>query len=121
MTASAAPWDAGRHTGMGSRPVAYEAARRPTSKRCQAWSGGQWLVYLHGQSPFANLSGVFFALAHGERKNDDWRFEFGLEQHLYNPLNPTTLNFGKGLEAGNTRFIRGHTSRSPSKTPSVSR
>ncbi len=71
-------------------------------------SGGQMAIYLYGQSPFANLYGVFFALAYGELKNDDWRFEFGLGPDVINPLNPTTLNFGYGLDAGNTGFIRGH-------------
>jgi hypothetical protein len=70
-------------------------------------SGGQLLVYLYGESPFANLYGAFFAFAYADLKNDDWRFAFGLNQDVYNPLNPTTLNFGYGLDAGNTGFIRG--------------
>lgn len=70
-------------------------------------SGGQLLVYLYGQSPFANLYGLFFAFAYADLKNDDWRFAFGLNQDVLNPLNPTTLNFGYGLDAGNTGFIRG--------------
>jgi hypothetical protein len=74
---------------------------------CGLQSGGQLLVYLYGQSPFANVYGAFFAFAYGELKNEDWRFAFGLNQDLFNPLNPATLNFGYGLEAGNTGFIRG--------------
>jgi hypothetical protein len=70
-------------------------------------SGGQMLIYLYGQSPFANLYGAFFALAYADLKNDDWRFAFGLNPDVFNPLNPTTLNFGYGLDAGNTGFIRG--------------
>ena len=70
-------------------------------------SGGQLLTYLYGQSPFANLYGAFFALAYADLKNDDWRFAFGLNPDVFNPLNPTTLNFGYGLDAGNTGFIRG--------------
>ncbi len=74
---------------------------------CGLQSGGQLLVYLYGQSPFANVYGAFFAFAYGELKNEDWRFAFGLNQDLFNPLNSATLNFGYGLEAGNTGFIRG--------------
>ncbi len=74
---------------------------------CGFQSGGQVLVYLYGQSPFANLYGLFFAFAYADLKNDDWRFTFGLAQDSFNPLNPTTLNFGYGLDAGNTGFIRG--------------
>jgi hypothetical protein len=74
---------------------------------CGFQSGGQLLIYLYGESPFANLYGAFFAFAYGELKNDDWRFAFGLNQDVFNPLNPNTLNFGYGLDAGNTGFIRG--------------
>lgn len=89
----------GRSTSLGGILVGPEVAGFQ--------SGGQLLVYLYGESPFANLYGAFFAFAYGELKNDDWRFAFGLNQDLFNPLNPSTLNFGYGLYAGNTGFIRG--------------
>lgn len=89
----------GRGTSLGAQIVGPEIAGFQ--------SGGQLLVYLYGQSPFANLYGLFFAFAYADLKNDDWRFAFGLNQDVFNPLNPTTLNFGYGLDAGNTGFIRG--------------
>lgn len=89
----------GRGTNLGAQLVGPEILGFQ--------SGGQLLVYLYGQSPFANLYGLFFAFAYADLKNDDWRFAFGLNQDVFNPLNPTTLNFGYGLDAGNTGFIRG--------------
>ncbi|MBL8823358.1 MAG: hypothetical protein JNJ77_12270 [Planctomycetia bacterium] len=89
----------GRGTSLGAMLVGPEIAGFQ--------SGGQFLVYLYGQSPFANLYGLFFAFAYADLKNDDWRFAFGLNQDVFNPLNPGTMNFGYGLEAGNTGFIRG--------------
>lgn len=89
----------GRSTSLGAMLSGPEI--------CGLQSGGQLLVYLYGESPFANLYGAFFAFAYGELRNEDWRFAFGLNQDLFNPLNPATLNFGFGLDAGNTGFIRG--------------
>ncbi|MBX7102617.1 MAG: hypothetical protein K1X57_00950 [Gemmataceae bacterium] len=89
----------GRGTSLGAMLVGPEIAGFQ--------SGGQVLIYLYGDSPFANLYGAFFAFAYAELKNEDWRFAFGLNQDVFNPLNPATLNFGYGLDAGNTGFIRG--------------
>lgn len=89
----------GRGTNLGAQLIGPEIAGMQ--------SGGQLLIYLYGQSPFANLYGAFFAFAYADLKNEDWRFAFGLNQDVFNPLNPTTLNFGYGLDAGNTGFIRG--------------
>lgn len=89
----------GRGTSLGAMLVGPEI--------CGLQSGGQLLIYLYGESPFANLYGAFFAFAYADLKNDDWRFAFGLNQDVFNPLNPATLNFGYGLDAGNTGFIRG--------------
>ena len=74
---------------------------------CGYQSGGLVLVYFFGQQVFANTTGIFFAQGYGELKSDEDRLAFGVQSDVFNPVNPTVLNWGEYLAAGNTGFLRG--------------
>ena len=74
---------------------------------CGYQTGGLVLIYFFGQQVFANTSGVFFAQGFGELKSDVDRLAFGVQADVFNPVNPTTLDWGEYLAAGNTGFLRG--------------
>ena len=74
---------------------------------CGYQSGGLILIYFFGQQVFANTTGVFFAQGYGELKSDVDRLAFGVQADVFNPVNPTVLNWGNYLGAGNTGFLRG--------------
>jgi hypothetical protein len=70
-------------------------------------SGGLVLIYFFGDTVLENTTGVMFAQGYGELKNDAWRFAFGLQSDIVNPINPTTLNWSMEGGAGNLGFLRG--------------
>ncbi len=74
---------------------------------CGYKSGGLVLIYFFGQQVFANTTGVFFAQGYGELKSDEDRLAFGVQADVFNPVNPTVLNWGLYLAAGNTGYLRG--------------
>ena len=74
---------------------------------CGYKTGGLVLIYFFGQQVFANTSGVFFAQGFGELKSDVDRLAFGVQSDVFNPVNPTVLDWGDYLGAGNTGFLRG--------------
>lgn len=69
--------------------------------------GGMILFNFLGQRPVLNQSSPFFLRGYGELKNDRWRFAFGQMGDLFNPVNPTTINFGGHKQAGNAGAFRG--------------
>ncbi len=64
---------------------------------CGYQSGGLILIYFFGQQVFANTTGVFFAQGYGELKSDVDRLAFGVQADVFNPVNPTVLNWGNYL------------------------
>lgn len=70
-------------------------------------SGGQILFNFLGDRPALNQATPFFLRGYGELKNEDWRFTFGQQGDLFNPLNPVTVNFGGHKQAGNGGSFRG--------------
>jgi len=74
---------------------------------CGYQTGGLILIYFFGQQVFANTTGVFFAQGFGELKSDDDRLAFGVQADVFNPVNPTVLDWGNYVGAGNTGFLRG--------------
>jgi hypothetical protein len=69
--------------------------------------GGMILFNLLGDRPALNQATPFFLRGYGELKNDYWRFAFGQQGDLFNPLNPVTVNFGGHKQAGNGGSFRG--------------
>lgn len=70
-------------------------------------SGGQILFNFLGDRPALNQATPFFIRGYGELYNDDWRFTFGQQGDLFNPLSPVTVNFGGHKQAGNGGSFRG--------------
>ncbi len=69
--------------------------------------GGMILFNFLGDRPALNQATPFFLRGYGELKNDYWRFTFGQQGDLFNPLNPMTVNFGGNKQAGNGGSFRG--------------
>ena len=69
--------------------------------------GGMFLYNYLGSRPALNQSSPFFLRGYGELKNKNWRFTFGQNGDLFNPLNPVTVNFGGNKQAGNGGSFRG--------------
>lgn len=69
--------------------------------------GGMILFNFLGGRPALNQSSPFFLRGYGELKNEYWRFTFGQQGDLFNPLNPVTVNFGGHKQAGNGGSFRG--------------
>lgn len=70
-------------------------------------SGGMILFNFLGDRPVLNQATPFFLRGYGELANDDWQFRFGQQGDLFNPLGPTTVNFGGHKQAGNGGAFRG--------------
>lgn len=70
-------------------------------------AGGMILFNFLGDRPALNQATPFFLRGYGELKNDDWRFTFGQQGDLFNPLDPVTVNFGGNKQAGNGGSFRG--------------
>lgn len=70
-------------------------------------SGGKIFMNFMGDRPLLNQSTPFLINAYGELANDDWRILFGQYFALVNPLNPTMINFGLGIDTGNICSYRG--------------
>jgi hypothetical protein len=69
--------------------------------------GGMILFNFLGDRPALNQATPFFLRGYGELKNENWRFAFGQQGDLFNPLNPVTINFGGHKQAGNGGAFRG--------------
>jgi len=69
--------------------------------------GGMILFNFLGDRPALNQATPFFLRGYGELKNEYWRFTFGQQGDLFNPLNPVTVNFGGHKQAGNGGSFRG--------------
>ena len=69
--------------------------------------GGMILFNFLGDRPVLNQATPFFLRGYGELKSDEWRFAFGQQGDLFNPLDPTTVNFGGHKQAGNAGAFRG--------------
>jgi len=69
--------------------------------------GGMILFNFLGDRPALNQATPFFLRGYGELKNENWRFAFGQQGDLFNPLNPVTVNFGGHKQAGNGGAFRG--------------
>jgi len=70
-------------------------------------SGGMILFNFLGTLPALNQATPFFLRGYGELKNENWRFTFGQQGDLFNPLDPVTVNFGGHKQAGNGGAFRG--------------
>lgn len=69
--------------------------------------GGMILFNFLGSRPVLNQATPFFLRGYGELAGDDWHFRFGQQGDLFNPLDPTTVNFGGNKQAGNGGAFRG--------------
>lgn len=69
-------------------------------------SGGQIFFNFLGDRPALNQATPFFLRGYGELKNKNWRFTFGQQGDLFNPLDPVTVNFGGHKQAGNGGAFR---------------
>lgn len=69
--------------------------------------GGMVLFNFLGDRPALNQATPFFLRGYGELKNEDWRFTFGQQGDLFNPIGPDTVNFGGNKQAGNGGSFRG--------------
>ena len=69
--------------------------------------GGMILFNFLGDRPALNQATPFFLRGYGELRNEDWRFTFGQQGDLFNPLDPVTVNFGGHKQAGNGGSFRG--------------
>jgi len=69
--------------------------------------GGMILFNFLGDRPALNQATPFFVRGYGELKNEYWRFTFGQQGDLFNPLDPVTVNFGGNKQAGNGGSFRG--------------
>ena len=69
-------------------------------------SGGLLLTYFYGEDFLDDEIGFFITRAYGELRNHDWRFVFGIDADVINPLNPGTLDFNAGGGAGNLGYFR---------------
>ena len=69
--------------------------------------GGMILFNFLGDRPALNQATPFFLRGYGELANDRWRFRFGQQGDLFNPLDPNTVNFGGNKQAGNGGSFRG--------------
>lgn len=74
---------------------------------CGLQSGGMIYMVFFGETAIDNITGPMLLLAFGELRNECWRFAFGHNLDVINPLMPTSLNFGMGMGAGNIGFFRG--------------
>ncbi|VAW07041.1 hypothetical protein MNBD_ALPHA05-1955, partial [hydrothermal vent metagenome] len=70
-------------------------------------SGGMILFNFLGDRPALNQATPFFLRGYGELKNENWRFTFGQQGDLFNPIDPVTVNFGGHKQAGNGGAFRG--------------
>ena len=70
-------------------------------------AGGRIFMNFMGDRPLLNESTPFLINAFGELHNDDCRFVFGQYFSLVNPLDPTLINFGGGIDTGNLASYRG--------------
>ena len=57
---------------------------------------------LYGSSIIQDQYGILPLRAFGYLRNDNWQFAAGLQQDIFNPLNPTVLPFTVLTAAGNT-------------------
>jgi hypothetical protein len=62
-------------------------------KFCDFDTGGLIAVCLFNDALIVDRYGILPIQAYGEMKNKDWRFAAGLQFDIFNPLNPTTLDF----------------------------
>lgn len=69
--------------------------------------GGMILFNFLGDRPVLNQATPFFLRGYGELAGEDWHFRFGQQGDLFNPLDPTTVNFGGNKQAGNGGAFRG--------------
>ncbi|MEO2034266.1 MAG: hypothetical protein ABGZ35_19490 [Planctomycetaceae bacterium] len=74
---------------------------------CGLKLGGTILFNFLGDRPALNQATPFFLRGYGELANEDWQFRFGQQGDLFNPLDPTTVNFGSHKQAGNGGAFRG--------------
>jgi hypothetical protein len=64
-------------------------------------TGGLILALFYNDNLIADRYGVLPFQIWGDLKNDDWRFTFGLQTDLINPVNPTMLTFSLLAFSGN--------------------
>lgn len=70
-------------------------------------AGGRVLMNFMGARPLLNESTPFLINAYGELSNESCRWLFGQYFSLVNPLDPTLINFGEGMNTGNLVSYRG--------------
>jgi hypothetical protein len=70
-------------------------------------SGGMLLTYFFGETVLENTTGLFLARGYVDLTNDQWRFAAGVQEDLFNPLVPNTINFDHLNLQGNVGFLRG--------------
>jgi hypothetical protein len=70
-------------------------------------TGGLILACLYSETIVKDIYGIAPLLAYGEIKNQDFRFLAGLNVDVFNPLNPTMVNFLTLWASGNTGAYRG--------------
>jgi hypothetical protein len=70
-------------------------------------TGGLFLAALYSETVVQDIYGILPLLAYGEVKNEDCRFAAGLQFDVFNPANPTMVNFMTTWASGNTGAYRG--------------
>jgi hypothetical protein len=74
---------------------------------CDFEAGGFVLVSLFNDALIVDRYGLLPIQAYGQLKNDCWRFAAGLQNDIFNPLNPTVLPFSFLGASGNVGAFRG--------------
>ena len=93
----------------GFRQQTFDANARPTTlfalisgpEICGFQSSAVITACFYGSSLIQDVYGFLPIQAYAQLKNDDWRFAFGLQFDIFNPLNPTVLPFSYLAGSGN--------------------
>ncbi|HEV3302121.1 MAG TPA: hypothetical protein VG055_20880 [Planctomycetaceae bacterium] len=69
-------------------------------------TGAEVRVNFYSNPIIQDQYGILPLRAFGYLRNDNWQFAAGLQQDIFNPLNPTVLPFTALIAAGNTGLLR---------------
>jgi hypothetical protein len=70
-------------------------------------ASGYVLFYFYSETLTTDRYGILPEQIWGDIKNGDWRFAAGLQRDIFNPLDPTMLNFAVLNGSGNAGNFRG--------------